>query len=707
MHPSSHRGCQLLYEDAAMAHSSHGPERSNSARIRLGSGALSVSRIGLTILLSLLTTLAHSADPGSPKDDTRDLTQLSLEELLDVRIPTVYAASKFEQKVTEAPASVSIITADQIRMYGYRTLADILRGVRGFYVTYDRNYSYLGIRGFSRPGDYNSRVLLLIDGHRVNENIFGSALIGTEGTLDVDLIERVEVIRGPSSSLYGTNAFLGVVSVVTRKGKNLKGAEAAGSAASYGTYRGRISYGAAPSDNTEFLLSGSFLDSRGQDLYFKEFDDPATNHGIAAGCDTDRSYSFLGQFSIGGFALEAAHSSREKRIPTGAYDTVFGDRRTRTTDAASFLDLRYETGFSNRARLLTRLYYDRYVYDGDYMLAGPPVTLNKDRDMGDQWGAEAQVSIPASTGQSVTAGLEYRDNIHQRQENFDVDPFVEYLNDERRTRDWSIYVQDELRIGKTLLFNLGLRRDQYSTFGQSTNPRLALAYFPAKGWAVKFLYGQAFRAPSVFELYYKSPPDEEANPHLQPETNRSEEIALEAFLADGVHLSGSIFRNHIEHLISLVTDPQDGPMVYRNHDTVVVTGVEGEVEKRWSNGVEGRLAYSFQDVDDQTAGLAISNSPRHLGKFNVAVPLMKERLVTALTAEYTSARRTLRGGSTDSATIVDLTVTAPRLMKGLDLSASVYNLFDKRYSDPGSAEHPEESIPQDGRNIAVKAVFRF
>ena len=210
MHPSSHRGCQLLYEDAAMAHSSHGPERSNSARIRLGSGALSVSRIGLTILLSLLTTLAHSADPGSPKDDTRDLTQLSLEELLDVRIPTVYAASKFEQKVTEAPASVSIITADQIRMYGYRTLADILRGVRGFYVTYDRNYSYLGIRGFSRPGDYNSRVLLLIDGHRVNENIFGSALIGTEGTLDVDLIERVEVIRGPSSSLYGTNAFLGV-----------------------------------------------------------------------------------------------------------------------------------------------------------------------------------------------------------------------------------------------------------------------------------------------------------------------------------------------------------------------------------------------------------------------------------------------------------------------------------------------------------------
>ena len=89
----------------------------------------------------------------------------------------------------------------KFKRYGYRTLADILRSVRGFYVTNDRNYSYLGVRGFSRPGDYNARILLLVDGHRLNDNIFGAALIGTEFPLDVDLIERVEIIRGPSSSL--------------------------------------------------------------------------------------------------------------------------------------------------------------------------------------------------------------------------------------------------------------------------------------------------------------------------------------------------------------------------------------------------------------------------------------------------------------------------------------------------------------------------
>jgi iron complex outermembrane receptor protein len=101
-------------------------------------------------------------------------------------VPSVYGASKYEQKVTEAPSSVTIITAEEIRRYGYRTLADILRSVRSFYTTYDRNYTYLGVRGFGRPGDYNSRVLLIIDGHRLNDNIYDSVLAGTEGVLDVD-----------------------------------------------------------------------------------------------------------------------------------------------------------------------------------------------------------------------------------------------------------------------------------------------------------------------------------------------------------------------------------------------------------------------------------------------------------------------------------------------------------------------------------------
>jgi iron complex outermembrane receptor protein len=105
------------------------------------------------------------------------------------------------QSASDAPASVTVITADEIQKYGYRTLADILQSVRGFYITSDRLYSYVGVRGFGRLGDWNSRILLLVDGHRVNNNVDGHGMLGTEFLVDVDLIERVEVIRGPSSSL--------------------------------------------------------------------------------------------------------------------------------------------------------------------------------------------------------------------------------------------------------------------------------------------------------------------------------------------------------------------------------------------------------------------------------------------------------------------------------------------------------------------------
>ena len=135
------------------------------------------------------------------------------------------------------------MTADEIKKFGYRTLGDILRSVRGFYVTYDRNYSYVGVRGFSRPSDYNTRLLLLIDGHRLNENLYDSVYVGTEAVLDVDLIERVEIIRGPSSSLYGSNAFFAVINIITKSGRDLQGVEGSAEAGSFHTYKGRLSAG--------------------------------------------------------------------------------------------------------------------------------------------------------------------------------------------------------------------------------------------------------------------------------------------------------------------------------------------------------------------------------------------------------------------------------------------------------------------------------
>src|SRR4051812_3159242 len=165
------------------------------------------------------------------------------ESIMFQNIPSVYGAVKYDQKVTEAPASTTIITADQIKKYGYRNFTQILDSVPGFFTTNDRNYDYVGIRGFNRPGDYNSRVLLLIDNHRLNDAVYDQAPIGNDGPIDVDLIDRVEIIRGPSSSLYGTNAFFGVINVITKRGKDLKGLEVSGEAGTFDSYKSRMSYG--------------------------------------------------------------------------------------------------------------------------------------------------------------------------------------------------------------------------------------------------------------------------------------------------------------------------------------------------------------------------------------------------------------------------------------------------------------------------------
>jgi hypothetical protein len=151
----------------------------------------------LFVMLSFQPFINTTRARAQDRQPAPSLLDTSIEDLMSIEIDTVSGASRFKQKVTEAPASVTIITSNDIAKYGYRTLADILRNVQGFYVTYDRNYSWLGVRGYGPPGDYNSRIALMIDGHRLNDNIFDAALIGTEFPLDVDLIDREEVIRGP------------------------------------------------------------------------------------------------------------------------------------------------------------------------------------------------------------------------------------------------------------------------------------------------------------------------------------------------------------------------------------------------------------------------------------------------------------------------------------------------------------------------------
>jgi outer membrane receptor for ferrienterochelin and colicins len=371
-----------------------------------------VIRSGLVLLL---VTLCVSS-VASQQSGSVDLGAQSMEDLAKMKVDSVYGASKFLQNAQNTPSSVTVVTAEEIRKYEYRTLADVLLTVRGFYVIYDRNYSYVGVRGFSRPGDYNARILFLLDGHRVNDNIFDGAYVGTEFPVDIDLIERIEIIRGPNSSIYGAGAFVAVINVITKRGRDLNAAELSTEAGSWNSYKGRVSYGSRFDNGLETLVSGSFYNSQGhKTLYFPEFDRAATNSGIAQNADGDRSYNIVANVIYRDFDIHVVDASRTKHIPTASFETVFDDNRTQTTDARSYIDVQYHHIFGSW-ETLGRLSYDWYNYHGiytyDYSGIGvPPYTENYDAATGSWVDFQEDASRVFFKRHQVTVGFELRQDM--------------------------------------------------------------------------------------------------------------------------------------------------------------------------------------------------------------------------------------------------------------------------------------------------------
>jgi outer membrane receptor for ferrienterochelin and colicins len=657
----------------------------------------------LALLLVVPSFTALAADPGDGD-----------EAIVFQEIPSVYGVSKFEQKITEAPSFVTLITADEISRFGYRSLAEMLSGVTGFFTTYDRNYNYLGVRGFNRPGDFNTRVLLLVDGHRLNDNLYDQAGLGTESLIDVDLIERVEVIRGPSSSLYGTNAFFGVINVITKEGRDVRGGEVSASVGSFDTQRVGATYGNKFANGVELLVSGAKYRSDGpSSLYFREFDDPATNFGVTRGSDDDEYPSAFAKLSFRSLTLQGGYVSREKGIPTASYGTFFPTDQTRSTDEHGYLFLKYDRQVDADTNVSGRIYYDRFYYRANYLydvaLAPPSdLVLNQDRSTGEWWGAEAKVNRRVGGYHNVTAGLEYRDNFRQDLLNEDLlQPTLRYLDDKRDSWNHAAFLQDEIALSETLILNAGLRYDYYNSFGSTINPRIALIYNIDRT-TLKALYGTAFRSPNAYESFYVGT-GFKSNPNLDPETVRTYELSLERSLTDYLRATGSVYFYEIDDLISQETDPSDGLLVYLNGGQTEARGLEAQLEmdERGFLGIGGRLGYALQKATDERTGSRLTNSPTHRVNLLFTVPLVLDHVYGSCDTQYTSERRTLAGEETNDQVVANLTLLTKNYVRGLELSASVRNVFDKDYSDPGSGEQVQDQIDQDGRTFWLKLKYGF
>jgi iron complex outermembrane receptor protein len=663
-------------------------------------------------LLLLMVIPSYAVDLEVP---TGDLTEMSMEELLTVKVAKVYSASRFEQKTSDAPSSVTIITSDEIRLYGWRTLADILRSVQGFYVSYDRDYAHLGVRGFSPPGDFNSRVLLMIDGHRINDNIYNSATIGTELPLDLDLVDRVEIVRGPSSSLYGNSAFFGIINLITRSGKNLNGAEFAAAGGSFDTWQTRATYGMARENGAEMLLSGTWYESAGQrELFFPSQNTPATNNGFVENSDRDRAVSLYTSLKKGGFSLTGAFVSRDKTVPTfGPPVYAFNDARNKTIDEHAYLDCRYRHLVGDYLELEARTAFDWYHYQGNYPYAGQP-GLNKDESYGEWLTTSLTATLQPFTGNRLVASAEYLYNIRQDQQNFDTVPPASYLDDSRTSYQFAVALEDEYRILPWLLLNAGVRYDHYShyrNFSDAVSPRIGLILQPLASTDLKLLYGRAFRAPSVYELYYSDGVGSMvANPDLKPERITTYEVVWEQRL-------GAIVRTSLAGFYYRFTDPisqfevAPGVEQFRNGGPADARGVEAAITGGWENGLQVRVNGVLQSARDLRTNAPLPNSPRQTAALNVSYAVVPGKLFFGVEELYIGSRYTgaavplLVGGSA----LTNVTLYGRNLVPGLELTASVYNLFDRQFTDvvTGGGVFVEDAIIQDGISFRVKVTYRF
>lgn len=667
------------------------------------------------ILATLLASLpAQAALP--------DITELSLEQLLNV---TVVGASKYAQKQDEIAAAVSVITRSEIKAFGWRTLDDALASLPGIHTSYDRQYSYLGTRGFALPGDFNTRVLLTLNGNRINDVVYDSAVSGRAFPVDVDLIERIEFVPGPGGAVYGQNALFGVVNIVTRGGAEVDGTELAVAYQDLHAAReGRATWGKVFDNGVGVVLSASLMKARGEDHFLDypgamaEYPWLAAESGTARGMDGERDKEFLAHLARGAWLFDFSYGDHRKDDPTAQYYGVPLVPGQYQRDRHLLTQLQYQDRFADDTLEFTaRLFLGRERYTGIFYGANEDLSASKPyfaTGSSDWQGFEVRLLSTAWSGHKLMLGLEAQDNSRHDQTYEDLEDPVNDLVIPGSGWRLGAYLQDEWAWSDALVATLGLRVDRNDVTGNAVSPRAALIWKATPQTTVKALYGRAHRAPNAFERDYGDGYSQESNPALDGEMIDTLELVADQRIGTDVGVRASIYRWSMQKLVvlgtTMVVDPDSGSPIevsqYQSGEDVEATGVELSADKTWAWGGRLRGSLSYQDVA-YASGAWLDNSPRVLGKLNFSGPLWASGLRLGAEAQYTSARQAIDGTELDGYWLANLNLSTDRLMKGLEASLQVYNLFDEGYAHPGSDINWQTALEQDGRSARLKLLWRF
>ena len=280
---------------------------------------------GIPVGKRKVTVELYGYRPFESLVDVKSNQQVELTDVVLNPIREVTAVSRAAESIDDAPSSVTIIDGRELEAFGYPTIAEALRGVRGVALSNDRSYWSAQIRGIGQPNDYGNRLLVMSDGQSLNDNLLNSSYIGSDGRVDLHDISRIEIVRGPGSLLYGSNAFSGVVNLVTRPQDAPSSVHAGVGVYDDRAVHGRagFQYNFAPGRGVWGSVQAA--NSGGLDVNLPVIGGDPNNPTLVRGLDKFTSVGTQGRAYIGPLTAQWHYHQRDQQIPVGAYGTVLSD----------------------------------------------------------------------------------------------------------------------------------------------------------------------------------------------------------------------------------------------------------------------------------------------------------------------------------------------------------------------------------------------
>lgn len=621
----------------------------------------------------------------------------------------VVSASATEQNLKDAPASISVITQQDLQRKPVQNLKEVLKEVPGVQLTNEGdNRQGVSIRGLS-----SSYTLILVDGKRVNSR--NAVFRHNDFDLNwipVDAIERIEVVRGPMSSLYGSDALGGVVNIITRKvGKSWHGTFTADTTVQEHRDRG-------DTWNGQFFTSGPLIDDV---LGVK-----------VSGNLAKREKDAQQQSSTGETPRIEGFTNRNANVefnwtPNQDHDFDFAygrDRQDRDSDSLAKDRLDRETwaiGHHGRWDLGNSelRFYGEKIDNND---PGSTSTITSESNT-----LDGKYVLPiGAINQLLTFGGEYRhDSL--------TDPvnLTGGTSSKTSANQYALFLEDEWRIIDPLAFTAGLRMDDHETYGDHWSPRAYLVYNATDTLTIKGGWSTAFKAPSLLQLSpdwttgsCRGACEIVGSADLKPETSESYEIGLyyagEEGWLDGVTASVTTFQNDIDYMINIDRTPnrnlaptysnfvgfnRDGEPVFRyyNVNKARIRGVETELKVPFNDQWKLTLNYTYNDGRDLSAGdnKPLSSLPFHTANGTLDwTPL--DDWSFYVSGNYTGEQRSTQAASTANGGYVIWNAGAAwQATKNVKLRTGVLNLGDKDLS------REDYSYNEDGRRYFVAMDYRF